>query len=146
MEHTRKSRKTGVSAETDMPKVSYVEQGSEEDVASDHVVVERVYPDDGEYSPAAQVSKELSTLASSGNGVSRISVPREVNRQRVTTAFHDAFELIGGVPRLAHWADSHPTDFFKLYARVLPSEAQAHGAESEDYKVIHSFPKSALDV
>lgn len=35
-------------------------------------------------------------------------------------AFINAFELIGGVSRLVMWADQNPTEFYKLYARLLP--------------------------
>lgn len=48
------------------------------------------------------------------------AVPRAVSRKRVERAFLNAFELIGGVPRLALWADQNPTEFYKLYARLLP--------------------------
>ena len=104
------------------------------------------YSDPEPYSEVAQDCKSLSELAQSGNGVSRITVPREVKRQRVVSAFHDAFELIGGVPRLAHWADGHPTDFFKLYARLLPAEAGQHVTHDGEIKVIHSIPRGPLDV
>lgn len=110
-------------------------------------IADREYPDPEPYSDTADTAKELSGLATSGNGVSRISVPREVKRQRVVNAFHDAFELIGGVPRLAHWADSHPTDFFKLYARLLPAEASKQGNAAQDDRptIIHVLPRGALD-
>ena len=107
--------------------------------------VETVYQDTEEYSEAAQSCQELSTLASSGNGVSRIAIPREVKRKRVVSAFHDAFELIGGVPRLAHWGDQHPTDFYKLYARLLPAEAGQQADSDDTRKIIHAFPPGPLD-
>lgn len=106
---------------------------------------ERVFKDEEEYSEVAEKCRELTTLASSGNGVSRISVPRELKRQRVVNAFHDAFELIGGVPRLAHWADTHPTDFFKLYARLLPTEAAKSAVGDGSLTVIHVIPPGPLD-
>lgn len=48
-------------------------------------------------------------------------------------AIQMAFEAIGGVPRLAMWADRYPANFYKLYARqtiptiapVLPSPPEA---------------------
>lgn len=48
------------------------------------------------------------------------SIPRTVGRKRVEKAFLNAFELIGGVSRLVMWADQNPTEFYKLYARLLP--------------------------
>lgn len=105
----------------------------------------REYADSEEYSETAEKCRELSTLAESGNGVSRISVPRELKRARVVNAFQDAFELIGGVPRLAHWADQHPTDFFKLYARLLPVEASQRVTHDGGVRVLHVLPKGPLD-
>jgi hypothetical protein len=117
---------------------------------SEGPIEERVYADPAPYSETAQDCRSLTDLASSGNGLSRISVPREVKRLRVVNAFHDAFELIGGVPRLAHWGDQHPTEFFKLFARILPSEASRAftlgSSESDDKVVIqHVLPPTALD-
>ena len=115
---------------------------------SEGPIEDRVYADESEYSDVAQQCQSLTGLAQSGNGLSRISVPREIRRSRVVNAFHDAFELIGGVPRLAHWADTHPTEFFKLYARILPSEASRSYAISETDGgpvVRHILPPSKLD-
>ncbi len=107
--------------------------------------VERVYPDTEEYSQVAEDCKELTSLATSGNGVSRISVPRELKRQRVVNAFQDAFELIGGVPRLAHWADQSPSAFYKLYARLLPTTAQQQLEHSGEIIIKHVIPPGPLD-
>lgn len=115
-------------------------ESEDEVLAKDHV-----YDDKEEYSAVAVESKVLSGLATKGNGVSRITVPRELNRRRVVAAFQDAFELIGGVPRLAHWADSHPTDFFKLYARLLPAEASKKITHDGGVVVKHVLPRGALD-
>jgi len=106
---------------------------------------ERVYEDPQPYSEVAEDCKELSKLATSGNGVSRISVPRELQRKRVVNAFQDAFELIGGVPRLAHWADQSPSAFYKLYARLLPSTAQQQLEHSGEIIVKHVLPRGPLD-
>ena len=106
---------------------------------------ERIYEDDKPYSEVAESCKELSTLAESGNGVSRISVPKELKRQRVVNAFQDAFELMGGVPRLAHWADQHPSAFYKLYARLLPTTAQQQLEHSGEVIVKHVIPPGPLD-
>ena len=37
-------------------------------------------------------------------------------------AFALAFEGIGGVPFLTKWAKANPSDFLKLYARLIPVE------------------------
>lgn len=33
-----------------------------------------------------------------------------------------AFEGVGGVPALKVWAEEHPTEFYKLWAKLLPTE------------------------
>lgn len=43
------------------------------------------------------------------------------SKQSVKENFESAFQLIGGVPRLALWADKNPTQFFTLYAKLLPA-------------------------
>jgi hypothetical protein len=49
-------------------------------------------------------------------------IPRSISRKNVENAFHTAFELVGGTPRLAIWANDNPTDFYKLYSRMLPQQ------------------------
>lgn len=41
-------------------------------------------------------------------------------------AFALAFEGVGGVERLTEWARENLTDFYKLYARLIPVELNAH--------------------
>lgn len=78
-----------------------------------------------------------------------LSQVREMGKQRVTRkergllALHDAFELIGGVPRLAIYADEQPHEFYQLYFRHT---------QSVDKNVNHTFrilapsiPPTALD-
>ncbi len=112
---------------------------------SEGTISDKVIKDEEPYSETAEVCKELSGIARSGNGLSHISVPREIKRSRVVNAFQDAFELIGGIARLAHWGDQHPTDFYKLYGRLLPAEAGRKAQDVEEQRVIHVLPKGALD-
>jgi len=74
-----------------------------------------------------------------------VVLPRELSRKRVTQAFMDAFELIGGTPRLALWADAHPTDFYKLYAKLFPSQASKDLDPEHKFHVIHVLPRTELD-
>lgn len=107
--------------------------------------VERVYQDDQPYTEVADELRPLTQMAESGNGVTRVHVPREVSRKAVVNAFTDAFEMIGGVPRLAHWADQHPSAFYKLYARLLPTQASQQLEHSGEIKVLHVIPPGPLD-
>lgn len=36
----------------------------------------------------------------------------------------DAFDLMGGVPALVLWGKQHPTDFYRLWAKLIPATAQ----------------------
>lgn len=42
-------------------------------------------------------------------------------------AFQNAFDKIGGTERLATWAETNPTEFFKLYGRLIPVDVNAKG-------------------
>jgi hypothetical protein len=120
-----------------IPADEFIEQTNEE--------VERVYQDTEPYSETADQLRPLSQLAVCHDGVSRVSIPRDVSRKQVVQAFQDAFELIGGVPRLAHWADQHPSEFFKLYARLLPTTAQQQIEHGGQILVKHVLPRGPLD-
>jgi hypothetical protein len=40
----------------------------------------------------------------------------------VRAALEMAFEGIGGVPKLRAWAEKEPTEFYKLWAKLLPTQ------------------------
>lgn len=44
----------------------------------------------------------------------------------VKEALLDAFERLGGIDSLLHWARSNNTEFYKLWARILPQEINAN--------------------
>lgn len=111
----------------------------------EHTEIQRDYVDVEPYSEAALAGQGLTRIAESGNGVSRIRVPRALDRNYMKTVFMDAFELIGGVPRLAHWGDQNPGEFFKLFARMLPSAMQQQLEHSGEIIVKHVLPRGPLD-
>ena len=41
-------------------------------------------------------------------------------------AFHSAFDALGGVDALTKWADENKTDFYKIYARLIPVDARSN--------------------
>jgi len=96
------------------------------------------------YDPEDSFTTQFERLANQGD-LKRLALPRELNRRQVVNSFMDAFHLIGGVPRLAYWADSHPTEFYKLYARLLPSQATKDVAETNERRIIHAIPPTELD-
>jgi len=40
----------------------------------------------------------------------------------IKDAFRLAFEEMGGVPALVQWGREHPTDFYKLVTKLIPTE------------------------
>lgn len=72
-------------------------------------------------------------------------LPKTIRKSDVVEGFHHAFELIGGVPRLAIWADEHPSEFFKLYSKLIPSQLRA--SIDTSVKVVHtSLPPNPQDI
>lgn len=45
-------------------------------------------------------------------------------REQIKDTFNTAFELIGGVPRLAIWANDNPDKFYSLWARLQGNSSQ----------------------
>jgi hypothetical protein len=90
-----------------------------------------------EFVPFA-VEEELTKLS---REESRLSLRRD----RVVAAFQQAFEDIGGVTRLAAWADTHETEFYKLYARLLPQAPRELPQTDGVRRIIHAIPRTQLD-
>ena len=88
----------------------------------------------------------LSTLAHEDGplyaptGRMRKSGSASVTRADVIRAFQHSFELIGGVPRLALWADANPGDFYKLYGRLLPASSTNELDGPQELIVKHAIP------
>lgn len=68
-------------------------------------------------------SEQLDTLLQ--KGLYGEKTPKSLRSQKAADAFQSAFDLIGGVPRLALWADKNPSAFFALYSKLIPSTVQA---------------------
>jgi hypothetical protein len=47
----------------------------------------------------------------------------------VKAAIIEAFEKRGGVPALVSWAASDPTEFYKLWGRIAPTEVEVSGPQ-----------------
>ncbi len=66
------------------------------------------------------------------------------SRQDVVSAFQRAFEMIGGVNRLTLWANQNETEFYRLYARLLPSATVNIGIQAAP-QIVHVLKPTALD-
>ncbi|MCJ7432759.1 MAG: hypothetical protein MUO77_04660 [Anaerolineales bacterium] len=69
---------------------------------------------------------------------------RSVTRADVIAAFYHSFEMIGGVPRLAVWADQNPSDFYKLYGRLLPASSTTELDGPQEMVIRMAFTPRAL--
>jgi hypothetical protein len=63
---------------------------------------------------------------------------------RVKNAFDFTFALIGGQPQFALWAAQNPTEFYKLYSRMLPQQNNMIAANGP-LTIITNVPDSPLD-
>lgn len=66
------------------------------------------------------------------------------NRMDVVNAFQQAFQMIGGVPRMALWANANPDKFYPLYSKLMPSTAITIGDNSQVI-IQHAIPPGPLD-
>lgn len=84
--------------------------------------------DDGPITPSiAEVEANLAQLAEATR------LPSYTKTRNVRLQFQHAFELIGGIPRLAMWAHQHPSQFYALYSKLIP--AQVTGADGGALKI-----------
>ena len=76
-----------------------------------------------------------------------VRIPRSptFSRKEVVQSFQSAFELIGGVPRLALWANDNPNEFYKLYGKLLPSSNSSALGEQTKLVIEMAIKPGALD-
>lgn len=61
-------------------------------------------------------------------------------------AFQLAYEGLGGVQKLTEWAKENQTEFFKLYARLIPVEHVGEGGEGPISTIVkHVYEDSQRD-
>jgi hypothetical protein len=91
------------------------------------------------------IDKNTEVLSSVANDRSPPPRSKAFSRADVVNAFQDAFDLVGGVPRLAVYANENYGDFIKLYSKLLPSQASSALGESTDLTIRHVIPRTELD-
>jgi len=57
----------------------------------------------------------------------------------VKSALIAAFDKLGGVVELTSWARSNPTEFYKLWSRILPQEIHAEHSGIEGAPIAFSI-------
>lgn len=62
-------------------------------------------------------------------------------------ALAEAFEIVGGVPRLALWADRNPTEFYKILGKQVPALIQnaVQVNATGPVTIVSALPRSYLD-
>lgn len=69
----------------------------------------------------------------------------DFTRKDVVTGFQRAYKMMGGELGLANWGMHNKTAFYKLYAKLLPSQASSALGESNELVIKHVLPRTALD-
>ncbi len=87
----------------------------------------------------------LNTLASAPGTTIRVPRSKNLKRDQVVAAFQNAFELVGGVPRLALWADENQTEFYRLYAKLMPKQQDTTISQDEAFVIKHVLTRGQLD-
>lgn len=77
----------------------------------------------------------------------KLPLPKNHNFSRadVVRAFTSAFELIGGTTRLALWADENPTEFYRLFGKLLPASSIHEIFSRRDPNDIKTFSTEELE-
>lgn len=96
---------------------------------------------DSEFGKMGETFREL---AESGKSLDRLP-QRQFSRRRVLEALDEAFQLIGGVPRLAMWAHVNPSDFYKLWGKTIPAASQMEIMGNVQHIIRPALPRSPLD-
>jgi hypothetical protein len=91
-----------------------------------------------------QMGETFDALAASGKNITRLP-SKAFDRTKILKAFDEAFELIGGVPRLAFWAHHNQTEFYKLYTKMMPASSQIEFAGKMTHNILPALARSALD-
>jgi hypothetical protein len=68
---------------------------------------------------------------------------RPFERNRILEALDEAFELIGGVPRLSIWAHRNPSKFYPLWLKAAGQKVEVN--HSGEVIIRPAIPRSPLD-
>lgn len=112
-------------------------------MAEETKVVEFLTPE--QYEGQKALETQLNDIANAPKKVLKFSRAEKVTRQDVVNAFTNAFQMIGGVYRLALWADSNPGDFFKIFGKLLPPSSADILDGNREFVVRHILPPPQMD-
>jgi len=98
-----------------------------------------------EFIPREQWEKTMAVEANKPDGK---PLRKEMNRKRVVMAVMDVYELMGGEMGMLEWAqesNENKTNFYKIWSRLLPSQAIEIDDGSKKIYIGHVNPRTALD-
>lgn len=98
-----------------------------------------------QYDGQQALETRLNDIADAPKKVLKFSRASKVTRQDVVNAFTNAFQMIGGVDRLAVWADANPGDFFKIFGKLLPPSNTDLLDGNREFVVRHILPPPVMD-
>ena len=75
-----------------------------------------------EFLPDAEMSRHAQHLVAFARNR---TIPKGMTKQDIVEQFKQAFEGIGGIPRLMMWADQNPSEFYTLYSKLMPATIKA---------------------
>lgn len=71
---------------------------------------------------------------------------QEFSRAQAVDNIQRTFDLIGGVDRMALWANQEPGKFFtQVYPKLLPSTSLNINGDNTKVEIVHSLPATKLD-
>lgn len=60
----------------------------------------------------------------------------------VKEAFQHAFDTLGGADKLASWANKNPTEFYKIYSKLIPTDVKMDPTANKLIIEIQTFGSS----
>lgn len=103
-------------------------------------------PQTSEEPTDTELKLDLTAVQALGEGKTlRIPKNPHFTRKDVVNSFQQAFELVGGLPRLAIWANENYGEFVKMYSKLLPSQASSALGEANVLRIETCIPKGPLD-
>lgn len=63
----------------------------------------------------------------------------------VKQALIEAFDLMGGIPSLVRWGRQNPTDFYKLWSRLLPIQITGEGGGPVVVQTKHDLSQLSIE-
>jgi hypothetical protein len=92
----------------------------------------------------ASDEQALARISDAPKNVLQFTRSTKVTRQEVVNAFTNAFQMIGGVDRLALWADQNPSEFYRLYGKLLPPSNADILDGNREFIVRHILPRPQI--